>query len=346
MKRVIAGVATLAFALPATGAWAWGAQGHQYVGGVTERMLQPEAFAKMNRLLANTGGYGVNLGVAAVWADCIRDVEKKPNGDFVYQPGPRTPRACNYFNTPAGRARMEDYARRNWTNCDYGSQGCAASYHFVNLALQRDRYVQWIAGTNDHDVVHAVNAAIAKLEGRPVPAPFSIKDDTEALLLLAHFVGDLHQPLHVGSVYLRQDGSIADPDAAGGGSGIFMTRGGNSLEFGSSNMHSDWDGIPSDWGVVPQQSVVVAALRLPISGGSIDEWPSAWARESLLSAQGAFRGVSFGSGEGSNPKWPARFADRNAYVAAKTETQRDRLMRGGARFAQVLNTVWSTDHRR
>lgn len=34
-------------------------------------------------------------------------------------------------------------------------------------------------------------------------------------MLIAHFVGDLHQPLHVGAVYLHANGVVVDPDAVG-----------------------------------------------------------------------------------------------------------------------------------
>ena len=33
----------------------------------------------------------------------------------------------------------------------------------------------------------------------------------EALRLLAHYVGDIHQPLHVAAVYLDREGRVVDP---------------------------------------------------------------------------------------------------------------------------------------
>src|SRR5205814_265690 len=48
----------------------------------------------------------------------------------------------------------------------------------------------------------AINAAVTVLKGNPSPDPFKIKDKTEVLFLLSHFVGDVHQPLHVGAIYL------------------------------------------------------------------------------------------------------------------------------------------------
>src|SRR6202035_4149196 len=57
-----------------------------------------------------------------------------------------------------------------------------------------------------------IGAAIAVLRDKPAPPPFSILDKKEALLMLTHFVGDLHQPLHVASAYLDADGRFVDPD--------------------------------------------------------------------------------------------------------------------------------------
>lgn len=341
MRKIVALAATFAVAaIPTQHAWAWGSPGHQYTGSVAERMLKPVAFERMKAALADTGGYNVNFAVAAVWADCVRDVQKLSSGQFKWIPSDQTPDACKNFNTAAGRARMEDYARRNWTNCDNDGEPCLSSYHYVNLAIQRTGYALGARGTSHHDVVHAVNAAIARLEGRPVPAPFNIKDDTEAFLLLAHFVGDIHQPLHVGSVYLRADGSLVDPDS--GVSGVLFTRGANYLTFGANNnMHKDWDGIPSGW--VVTEGVMISALKVPMSHEPIDSWSTEWAGESLSSAKGdAFKGVTFSASymDGERQKWAAVFSDRTAYTKAKGKTQRERLKLAGARLAQVLNTVW------
>ncbi|WP_409362753.1 S1/P1 nuclease [Bradyrhizobium sp. CIR18] len=36
-----------------------------------------------------------------------------------------------------------------------------------------------------------------------------MKDKKEALFVLSHLVGDLHQPLHVGAVYLDSAGHVS-----------------------------------------------------------------------------------------------------------------------------------------
>jgi hypothetical protein len=112
---------------------------------------------------------------------------------------------------------MEDYAARNWNACVYedGRRGCQDTYHFADVAVQHDRYDRAFAGTSEHDIVSAINAAIQVLKDQPARAPISVRDKKEALFLLAHFLGDLHQPLHVGAVYLDASGKLVNPDQSG-----------------------------------------------------------------------------------------------------------------------------------
>ena len=121
----------------------------------------------------------------------------------------------------------------------------------------------WIAryplGTNDHDLVSAIGAAVAVLTDKPAPPPFSIKDKKEALLLLTHFVGDLHQPLHVGAIYLDAAGKLVDPDAAPEMDPATETHGGNVIQDENLNLHHEWDDIPTDIGEAFTRELLAAA---------------------------------------------------------------------------------------
>lgn len=48
-----------------------------------------------------------------------------------------------------------------------------------------------------------------------------------AVILLAHFVGDIHQPLHVGAQYFNAKGQPVDPERGG----ELPDEGGNSLRL-------------------------------------------------------------------------------------------------------------------
>ncbi|MFX7853970.1 S1/P1 nuclease, partial [Acinetobacter baumannii] len=83
-----------------------------------------------------------------------------------------------------------------------GEETCHKQTHYADVALQRSRYLLGFAGTRPDDVVGSLRQAILVLQGKPAPGQPQINSPREALLLLAHWVGDLHQPLHVGAVYL------------------------------------------------------------------------------------------------------------------------------------------------
>jgi hypothetical protein len=87
-----------------------------------------------------------------------------------------------------------------------------------------------------------ISAAIAVLQGNDSPPPFKFTSKKEALRVLTHYVGDIHQPLHVAAVYLDPAGHVVDPDM-----GTFNpqteTHGGNDLFIGNKKLHGEWDSI-------------------------------------------------------------------------------------------------------
>src|ERR1700757_4447815 len=234
---------------------AWDFQGHRVVGSIADQMLTDNARTQVQQIL-NEGAppdpkKDLTLRLAGPWADCVRSV-KNNNGNFEYVVDPdhleyEVP--CIPFRSKAERERMEDYAKRNWTNCQNPpSLGCHTDYHFDDVDIERGGYDRSYQGTNDHDLVAATGAAIAVLKGKPAPAPFSIKDKKEALLMLAHFVGDLHQPLHVGVVYLDENGKLVNPDIAHAVRPGTATLGGNAIKDQNLDLHTQWDKIPLDIG--------------------------------------------------------------------------------------------------
>jgi hypothetical protein len=114
------------------------------------------------------------------------------------------------------------------------------------VAIELDHFDRRFEGTNDHDMVGAITAAIAVMRDKTPSGPYSIADKKDALFMLAHFVGDLHQPLHVAAVYLDVDGHLVDPDAAHQIDPATETQGGNLIHYGHHVFHTKWDAIPED----------------------------------------------------------------------------------------------------
>ena len=355
-------------------AWGWGHAGHQVIGSLADELLVGTPAAKKVAALL---GPGVNnLQTAAVWLDCTRDVEFRLPDSYLYKANPKFPtKACAPFLVGGELNRMQDFARRNWHNCPAGGASpaspasvasppdaagsgglaCHRSYHFTDVAVQRAEYSRQHVGTNSHDIVATLQAAIAVLRnGPPAVAPFKIKDRKEALLLIAHLVGDLHQPLHVGAVYLHDDGSVVDPDA---GSppvpDVHDTRGGNSLEIGDSDLHAAWDTIPSSItltglasgpGQKRRQALLAAARAVPATPGApamLGSWPEAWASDTVVAAPAAFAGLGFSRSGAIDPRhWAVQFSDRAGYDAAREALQRRQVSVAAARLAQLLRAVW------
>jgi hypothetical protein len=341
MKRLFAGIMALALVAAADTASAWGSQGHQLVGSIADRLLTDNARAHVQHDL------GLSLQVAATWPDCVRAVGQV-KGKFVYKADPRFATWCKVFETTAGKSRMRDYAKRNWRQCvdDDPKRVCNAKYHYADVAVQHDHYQLGQMGTNDHDVAHAIEAAIQKLDGKPVSAPFDIKDNKEALLLLAHFVGDIHQPLHMGAVYLDQTGALLDPDAVGGDVSADKTQGGNSIMNGGDNLHSQWDGILASLGTTARDALVEEARQVPATAGDYHAWPEAWATDTVLASQTAFAGLEFGPPKAfvvnhrTVTAWPVTARPPSYSQAVVRPLQEAQLVKAGKRLADLLNAIW------
>ena len=355
MLRMIFALNCLLALLYPVAASAWGYQGHKVVGSIADKLLKPNAKEQVKQILAENDPRRLgelNLQKAAPWPDCVKSVVRHDDKTFHYEVDPEHLEyevPCTPYNSKEERARMVDYVKRNWTTdtCSYKpdgfERGCHNTYHFDDVAIQRNSFDRSFQGTNDHDLVAAIGAAIAVLSDKPIPPPFpfSIKDKKEALFLLAHFLGDLHQPLHVGSVYLDADGKLADPDIAHQIDPDTETIGGNAIQDQNLNLHHQWDDIPIDIGEAATKELLADAQALPASQGPIETWPAAWATESLLLARDAFAGLSF---QRIQPpprvKWTVAFDDHMAYLRSTDMIKRKQLARGGARLAEILNTIW------
>jgi hypothetical protein len=330
--RMLAAV-LIALVVSAGHAFAWGYQGHELTGSIADHLLGTHAKREVAKIL------GFDLRTAGPWADCARSVARLPDGTFKYAPSkPEFRIPCPSFETPSETARMEDYVSRNWHNCTYEPKhGCDEAYHFTDVAIQQDAYKLGLVGTSDHDLISAINAAILVLKDQPAPWPFSIRDKKEALFLLAHFVGDLHQPLHVGAIYLDNNGAPVNPDA-----GTFdpatQTAGGNLITDGDKNLHGEWDAIPADLGESASADMIAKARAVAPTGGRVEEFTVAWATDSLLVSHEAFAGLTFT--RSGTTKWQVHFNDQAAYLANQDRIKREQLAKGGARLAQLLNAIW------
>ncbi|MGM9485606.1 S1/P1 nuclease [Roseateles sp. NT4] len=331
MRRLLA---TALLALPLA-AHAWGSDGHQTVAAIAEGLIQGSpAEARVAALLGD-----MPLTQAAIWADCVKGIS--PSQGYAY-PNPGKYPSCAQLEMPARIAEMADYVKRNDRQCELGldEDACHKQVHYADIAVQRGRYQPGAVGTRPDDVVGALRAAIRVLQGKPSPGQPNFKSQREALIILVHLVGDIHQPLHVGSLYLDAQGRPVDPDKQGFDRASF-TIGGNSFLLdpttGSKNFHSYWDNVPE---ALRPRHVDAAwlseARQIPRDAGHVLDWSARWGSESVVLAATAHEGLQFSPKQGES--WQASLPE--GYEARAEAIKRQQLTKAGARLAWVLKTVF------
>jgi hypothetical protein len=324
-------------------AYSFGSDGHMTVGNLADKLIEGTLAADHVKAIL---GPNEKLREAAIWPDCARGVIQSGD-EFKYSPDPKFhDKHCAVFETPDGKEEMKAYVARNWDNCENSGEkkNCHKAFHFADIPLQLGHYSPKSVGAAEHDVVHAITACIVFLRDGSQTEPFHFGEDNqgrrEALRLLAHFVGDVHQPLHVGAVYLTANGRAMNPNKTKKFSPKSETRGGNLLFVGhTDNLHHQWDSIATS---LAKEDLTGEAAAVLQSDGAIETWSTTWATESIHQARDAYKGQSFGKKKvvGENEGWPVVFKDRQAYLKAQREIQRDQITRAGARLAEVLQAIW------
>jgi len=231
MRKTVFATLLLAAAMAAPmPALAWDYVGHRIVGAVADAVLKQHhsaAYRRVNDLLdkKDADGFVVldrRLSQVAVYPDCAKDEEefcgRKPTAEEIA------------------------YVLRN-----LGHEG----YHYTNSPLEEDAYKKNGVGATDTDLIQMINYTVLQLK-RKNPFKFGVKlSNTEALWLLAHLVGDVHQPLHVGQPYYDKTcQNRVNPNGLAVGDWV-TTRGANSIKFESTfpaitpapSLHIYWDAI-------------------------------------------------------------------------------------------------------
>lgn len=179
---------------------AYGPLGHQIVGAIAdERLTNTPTAAKVSALLD-----GLTLEKAALIADGIKGWDKKGVDD---------PRSFHYSRHRNIDRQLRDFWRANQPTHDPNSPG--PSHHWFHYAdvpvMPAQRYRDGDIGRGKWDIVHMIPFCIDVLQGR-IPEQNERKiTKTIAVILLAHYVADIHQPLHVGATYFDEQGRATDP---------------------------------------------------------------------------------------------------------------------------------------
>src|SRR5262249_25866104 len=151
--------------------------------------------------------------------------------------------------------------------------------------------------------------------------------------LLVHFVGDLHQPLHVAATYLNASGKVIDPEK-GAFDSQSDTHGGNSVGPPGNKLHQRWDETHLLADGVSPQSLVKSAEAASVRPVNLLSSPTDWASDTIrVAGTAAFKGVTMGPL--SNNSW-ALLTD----ATDRSGTQMTQIATGGARLAALLEALW------
>jgi hypothetical protein len=308
----------LALSVPAR---AWDAEGHAAIALVAEQHLSPGARGHVVRILGND-----DLASIASRMDQVR---------------------AAYFHT--GPLGADPEALK--FNAEFPKNG---EWHYVDLPLGLKQYQLDGPFSRSDDVVHMIEMAVSVLEG----GGDKRITKQEALHMLVHFVGDEHQPLHVGNGFfdVAADGSVklvTDPDAA---KGLPNDKGGNTDFFGPGRydeLHAYWDtNLVQKVAGTTDPVVLAAALEKMTaaqdsnwrSPGDYHHWAEGWATESLAAARTAYSGIVFGA-ETPDKRGgikSIKITLPGNYDEVCTPIAAERLAKAGYHLAEILNAIqWS-----
>jgi len=304
----------------------FGSDGHRIVGAIAdEKLAGTPTEEKVKELLD-----GIKLTEAAVIPDQIRRWDKD---------GPDRPHSFHLDGHPELEKQLVAFWKANPPETsprktdDSDPVPSHAWFHYTDVPVfSQVKYSDGKTGRSRWDVVHMIRYCVRVLQGKESDQNSRGITKPVALILLAHYVGDIHQPLHVGAEYFDRSGRPCDPDTppvpGTPPPEIYEDMGGNSLlltlkiplpldEYGKrTRLHSYWDvrTVKTAWtlwqnqlrnpsappGTNPSSSEILQYLAdtEPAhwkikSDSDPEEWAEAWANSILPLAWEAHQRLDF-----------------------------------------------------
>ncbi len=222
-----------------------------------------------------------------------------------------TPKTKEAITELLGDRSLADVA--NWADTIKGQRPETRPWHYANPEPGAESFVLERDNPEESRVVEQINLDLQVLKDPEATHVAKV----EALMFMVHFVGDVHQPLHLGWE--------AD-------------RGGNSIEIyfdgHKTNLHSLWDSGLINHTELDRETYLAGLLRqINLNANNKVEWgreldPVQWANESIKFAQSNAYVV---------PK-NGRLGD--AYYGHNIRVVNERLAMAGIRLAAVLNDLY------
>ncbi|CAA2984677.1 endonuclease 4-like [Olea europaea var. sylvestris] len=279
----------MVFLLIIWGVHGWGKEGHFIICKIAEEYLTEDALTAIKALLPDTAEG--DLAPVCYWADEIKH-------HYHY----RWSSPLHYVDTPDFRC--------NYKYC----RDCHDSH-----------------GHKDRCVTGAIYNYTKQLESSSYASDsLGLKYNlTEALMFLSHFVGDVHQPLHVGFV---------------------GDKGGNTIKVRwyrrKTNLHHVWDTMIIESAMKTFYNKDIDEMIQSIQSNITDDWlvdvpswencnatvcPDTYASESVkVACKFAYRNATPGSTLGDD------------YFLSRMPVVEKRLAQSGVRLAVILNQIFAS----
>lgn len=238
----------------ASSASAFGPKAHRLVGAVADELLKgkPEA-AKIKEWLD-----GVDLARAATLADDIKSWDDDSPSD------------PDSFHLPEHPKVEEELLRFYTANRGQGAPS-HGWFHYTDIPTTgTSKYGDGKVGRGKYDIVQMIPFCVKVLQGTEPESNERKITKPIAVILLSHYVGDFHQPLHIGAPFFNSEGQLFNPDEHPG-EPYFENQGGNSfllllrqnngdLSLAQDKLHGYWDTVATRYGTRNLREQIRASL--------------------------------------------------------------------------------------
>jgi hypothetical protein len=335
LKKFI--TAILIICLFSINSFAYGPRGHQLVGAIADRRIaRNQALANKIRQLLG----GMTLQRVSTLPDEIKGW--KCGGA---QSGSRVNRELAAFVN---------------ANCKAPSPS-HNDFHFTNIPVFGDEdYDDGEVGRRPFDIVQLIPFCIRVLKGEEPESNDRKITKSVAVILLAHYFGDIHQPLHVGAEFFDEDGNPFGPTPANKG---FADQGGNKLQLftffkgkrtSAGKLHGYWDGQTVDNAFGATQDATVArrlASREPADWqltGEVETWAEQLANDIMPFAREArhrldYKNIEIETGKrdiiSGRAEEKKKLSGGTFYAVWAGEVVKNEIHKGGWRLAALLEEV-------
>jgi hypothetical protein len=319
---------------------AYGPRGHQLVGAIADKRLgRNRKVARKVRRLLN----GLTLERVATLPD-----EIKSWNDC----GSRPPSPDPVINNTRINNELRAFLEANRCSMNPAHD----EFHYTDVPVTGgEDYDDGEVGRGKFDIVQMIPFCLRVLRGEEPENNDRKITKTVAVILLTHYLGDIHQPLHVGAEFFDNAGKAFHPTTSNPG---FGDQGGNKLTLFTftenghrpvGKLHSYWDSQTVNTAFGDESNSSVArrlARQMPGQwrlNGNAETWALQLANDAMPLAREArtrleYRNIEIVSGEHEIKSGEAREkrpSDRS-YASWSARVVRREIHKGGWRLAALL----------